>query len=201
MPNQFEGKWKKLIIFLVIAMIPFLARLALFIVLEVEGCNGPYDLAWTLNDMLNIYFYTLFCYFLYLQRVALEKEGHECFGYVQTNIGNLEKCRKKVREFFQNYKRLRHLLLPWIWVILFCSSCGMTAVFTWNYNSVNQSTVTTPEPLPLKTKICSITCDKISFLIAEEEARIILNATILLRNIITAGFALSVLNGIDLKHV
>lgn len=86
-------------------------------------------------------------------------------------------------------------------MIVFFSSCGLTVVCTWNYNSVPDPPSSPPTAESCTSWCCNVTCDKVPLLIANEDYRKLSNFTVILRNILITGFALFALGGSDLKHV
>lgn len=189
----------------------------LFFAQTPSDCLYPFDIFWVVNDALNIILFSFFCYFLYLHRIAVESQGRYCVNYIFENITSLDNCINEIRKFFHEYTKLRNVVLPWFRLILFSSSCGVTAFLTWNYNSVPELALDPATGLALDPAtitptfwsneqtedvgLCSFTCNKVPFLIERENARLLVNALVLCRNIMVAGFAFAVVYGMDLKHV
>lgn len=97
--KHFQAKKKVAISYCIFVLLLLGTRIAFFVTL-LEKCKGWYDIFWFVNDVLNVISYTSFCYYLFLQRKALEKEGHVYFEYIRGNFENLA-GPKKSRDLFQ----------------------------------------------------------------------------------------------------
>lgn len=89
-----------------------------------------------------LFFFSTFCYFLFLQRSILGEESQHTAWYVREHCPNLEACIQKVGQLFSEYYQLRQLLLPWLNFILFSTTFGLTAFFTWKYQEATSRNAT-----------------------------------------------------------
>lgn len=105
------------------------------------GCLHWTEYICTISNVASLLFYSTFCYFMYLNRRALQIEGSNILNYVQRNVEAEEDCLAKVGKYFKRYLELRKILFPWINMITFSTTFGVTVFFTWDPNNSHSSNV------------------------------------------------------------
>lgn len=86
---------------------------------------------WFALQIVSIYFYCTFCYFVYLRRKLLEIECAITVDLVKKNIGHWGTCVPKVKNFFREYMQLRQFVFPWLNIIIFSGTFSLAFILTW----------------------------------------------------------------------
>lgn len=98
------------------------------------------------------WFFSIFCYYLFLQRIALEVHFDDLLWFVKTNAGDIVKCRPRLNACFKDYLRLRQLVRPWITLVICSTTFGLAVHIAWNYKALgtddNGGNYVTVSPLP-----------------------------------------------------
>ncbi|KAJ8020877.1 hypothetical protein HOLleu_40585 [Holothuria leucospilota] len=201
--NSHRGPWPNLFtfgFFIVFASFVALINIYFFTLLE-EKCRNWTGYIWLVCDTLNLMFYGMSCYFLYLQRTSLQAIGKKVAVCVGENIVNFDYCTNQIKKFFREYLQLRKIILPWLRIIIFTSSFGLTVFFTWNYeeNKYLSPSVLNDNQLNA-TFICSYACDKASFL-KERNVLLFYNVLVISRNLMIAILALTAVGGFDIAYI
>ncbi|PIK45309.1 hypothetical protein BSL78_17846 [Apostichopus japonicus] len=90
------------------------------------------------STILNMWFFSLFCYFLFLQRLALESHFDHLLWFVRKHAGCLADCQTKLNECLSDFLGMRRLIRPWITFVI-CSTCfGLAVCVAWNYKVIGE---------------------------------------------------------------
>ncbi|KAJ8025738.1 hypothetical protein HOLleu_33379 [Holothuria leucospilota] len=161
-------------VFIIFHGLAFILSFLIFLHYEKKPCRTWLSLIWVAAEIISIFFFATFSYFVYLQRVILEEEGKQMIIFISKSKGELDICITKIQQFFCNYIQLRRLLLPWLCMILFSLTFGLTAFMMWTYKKSNPSNnthmVTTPvtttaanptfvDDFGIIDKLCPYSCD------------------------------------------
>ncbi|PIK46012.1 hypothetical protein BSL78_17102 [Apostichopus japonicus] len=135
-----------LILYLLVPTVHSALKLTFFITLETECQNFP-EYLWLISEISVAYFFSMFCYFLYLNRINLERESEIASKFIQQHVGEFDECISTVTTFFREYYQLRKILVPWLNFVIFNSTFGLTVFFTWNFNEIVLPSSTTSVPI------------------------------------------------------
>ncbi|KAJ8020878.1 hypothetical protein HOLleu_40586 [Holothuria leucospilota] len=200
--NSRKGPWSNLFtfaFFIVFASFVAFVNIYFFTLLE-EKCRNWTEYMWLVCDTFNFVFYAMSCYFLYLQRTSLQAIGKKAAVCVGENIVNFDYCTNIIKEFVREYLQLRKIILPWLRIIIFTSSFGLTVFFTWNYEKNKYLSLSVPNGNQLNaTFICPYACDKASFL-KERNVLLFYNVLVISRNLMIAILALTAVGGFDIAY-
>ncbi|XP_071811142.1 uncharacterized protein [Apostichopus japonicus] len=189
-------------------------KIAAFVNLRLE-CQYALEYLWLCSRVLSGFFFGVFCYFLYLHRVFMERQGDRAAEFIAEHTDDLDKCIEKTRAFFKEYHELRSLVLPWFSFILFTSSFGLTVFVTWNYEiSQFESNGTAWHNLPgpsgtsdvgmmeqkNNTYFCVYTCDQMDW-VDETSVLVAYNILVVSRHLVIAVLPFFSVKGIDLNYV
>ncbi|KAJ8025737.1 hypothetical protein HOLleu_33378 [Holothuria leucospilota] len=183
--------------------------IAILYVVMYKSCQSWISYVWMSAEIIALFYFALFSYFLYLQRIILEEEGRHTLSFIISKEGNIEVCIAPVKKFFCNYMQLRKVLLPWLCVVMFSSTFGLTAFLTWTYennmeslkSSSNNNTEITPTDPPFYLgKLCTYSCNE-SQILAEHTTHLVYSSVLLGKLIMPAVLAFLVIEGLDVKHV
>lgn len=203
--NDYTVKFGMLLVFLALALPAAVAKAVYFNEME-KSCRDWIEFTWLFCDILNVTFFALFCYFLYLRRISLEEKAISASEYINRNVGRLNNCIQESRELFREYQQLRTFILPWLNMAIFSSSFGLTVFVTWNYEDVadkswNATTTASTfiDQFGLQS-ICTYTCDQESYM---KQSRVFVPFNVLMfcRYMMIAASALIVVKGLDVMYV
>ncbi|XP_071833102.1 uncharacterized protein [Apostichopus japonicus] len=196
-----------LILYLLVPTVHSALKLTFFITLETECQNFP-EYLWLISEISVAYFFSMFCYFLYLNRINLERESEIASKFIQQHVGEFDECISTVTTFFREYYQLRKILVPWLNFVIFNSTFGLTVFFTWNFNEIVLPSSTTSVPITdsyvtshhSERGMCSYTCDREQFL-HEDNTFVLYNLVVLWRNVMIAILPYYAANALDIKYV
>ncbi|XP_071854771.1 uncharacterized protein [Apostichopus japonicus] len=196
-----------LILYLLVPTVHSALKLTFFMKLKTECRNFPQYL-WLISEISVAYFFSMFCYFLYLHRINLERESEVASKFIQQHVGEFDECISTVKTFFREYYQLRKILLPWLNFVIFNSTFGLTVFFTWNFNEIVIPSTATSMPItdsyvpfhPNERAMCSYTCDREHFL-HEDNFLVLYNSFVLWRHVMIAILPYYAANALDIKYV
>ncbi|KAJ8025734.1 hypothetical protein HOLleu_33371 [Holothuria leucospilota] len=193
----------------------FASSISCFIVLlyvdMYKSCESWISYIWMVGEVIALFYFATFSYFLYLKRIILEEEGRRTLSFVKSNKGNLEICIVSVKSFFCNYMQLRNMLLPWLCIVMFSSTFGLTVFLTWAYkdktsasNIIVQVNTTTQIPdsnmAAYIGRFCDYACDGYDILM-RENTYIVYSVILVGKFFMPAAVTFFVVRGLDVKHV
>lgn len=183
--------------------------IAILYIVMYKSCLSWVSYVWMSAEIIALFYFALFSYFLYLQRIILEEEGKHTLSFITSKEGNIEVCMEPLKKFFCNYMQLRNVLLPWLCLVMFSSTFGLTAFFTWTYennmetqkNSLHSNTTVAPtEQTFYLGKLCTYSCNE-SHILAESTTHLVYSSVLLGKLIMPAVLTFLVIEGLDVKHV
>ncbi|KAJ8021112.1 hypothetical protein HOLleu_40886 [Holothuria leucospilota] len=105
------------------------------------------------SSIANIWYFSLFCYFIHLQRITLQVHFDSVIWFVKNHVGKLDLCQLKLNSCFNEYLRVRRLVHPWITSVICATAFGIVVHLAYNYNIMlpnEESSLTTFAPtMPL----------------------------------------------------
>lgn len=124
---------------------------SLWYIHKQNQCKSLALLLYLISHIVNMIFYSNFCYFLYLKRKNLEDDCQVALEYIEQNFEDPTKCVLKVKNFFREYMQLRKFVFPWLTTIVFCYAFGVTFYITWRFSlessTINATTINLPQTL------------------------------------------------------
>ncbi|KAJ8035890.1 hypothetical protein HOLleu_19703 [Holothuria leucospilota] len=159
-----------------------------------------------ISHILNLFFYSSFCYFLYLHRVILKRERKRTLSYVSEHIRDLKACMESVRGFYRNYYQLRKLLLPWINVVLFSTAYGVAVFFAPSDEQVDSTVIQnvtreiSSHWLTYLNYTCNISCEIENNEMDNSKFAFFFDCKVLSEKIMLVALALIAVGGMDIKY-
>ncbi|PIK56843.1 hypothetical protein BSL78_06246 [Apostichopus japonicus] len=134
--NSLTPRLCVLVLFYSLALITGVMEAAWY-VSHPEECKTMPLLFCLVLHIINMFFYSTLCHFLYLQRKLLENECNNTVEYIEHHLADFRKCVTKTKEFFGEYLQLRTIMFPWLNAVVFSNSFGMTFFYSWRYRSID----------------------------------------------------------------
>lgn len=119
---------------------------------------------WIFIEILGVFFFSTFCYFLSFSTDALQRSRRKAKKYVRDNKGDLELCMEEARKLFQEYYQLQTFLVPWLYLTVLSSMFGIGVCINWNYNKVKVFVSTMQPYQDKKITFCTYICDSRDFM-------------------------------------
>ncbi|KAJ8021107.1 hypothetical protein HOLleu_40881 [Holothuria leucospilota] len=147
------------------------------------------------SSICNIWFFSLFCYFTQLQRIALQVHFDDLIWFVKNHTGDLDSCQAKLSGCFYDYLRIRRLLHPWITSVICATAFGLAVHIAWNYKVIDDGFyLTTVSPMAVTVSFTNLTDgNKFDFNV--------LNPLIFVEKIVALLLALLALGGSDVSYI
>ncbi|XP_071833103.1 uncharacterized protein [Apostichopus japonicus] len=120
--------------------------------------SAPHFYVEHIVSLLSTWYFSTFCYFLYLQRLAIEFRFENLIWFVKKHSNCLVTCQIKLNDCFKDYLSVRRLVRPWITLVISATTFGLAVHVAWNYKAIGHedasgySTV-----LPLAKNISMVT--------------------------------------------
>ncbi|KAJ8021106.1 hypothetical protein HOLleu_40880 [Holothuria leucospilota] len=105
------------------------------------------------SSIANIWYFSLFCYFIHLQLITLQVHFDSVIWFVKNHLGKLDLCQLKLNSCFNEYLWVRRLVHPWITFVICATAFGIAVHLACSYNIMfpnEESSLTTFAPtMPL----------------------------------------------------
>lgn len=131
----------------------------------------------------NIWFFSIFCYFLFIQRIALQVQFDSFIWFVKKHVGEFDACQTKLKACFNDYIHIRRLVHPFITFVICATAFGLTVHVAWNYdvmddgrNETNKTFMPVTEPLRNMTEGKKLDFNVLNILILVEKLVVLLLA-------------------------
>lgn len=194
------------VIFLPFPMFYAFSKIAMFWKLQYHPeCRQPLEYVELLCNLSTTIFFGMFCFFLYLRRVAMERRGDQAVAYIANNTNDMAKCEKETLRFFEEYYQLQKLIFPWYSFIMLTSTLGFTVFLTLNYTEFSEQDSLAPGGnassfVGHNDTIINLFCDARTLLNATTFFRLY-NVLLLSRLSLVAVLPCFVVKGMDLKYI
>lgn len=156
-----------------------------------------------LTDAVEGFNFSLFWYFLALQRIATEGAKKLALDTIDDAIENYNFCVDQVKELFQQYYPLRLFMTRYSYALVFSSLVGFGVVFTWNYGPTDTNAPVTEAPqvnISFRMRFCPYKCDTVRF-IHEKSVLPTYNLWVVWRHLMIALLPVCASKGMDTKFI
>ena len=175
---------------------------------QLQECQTAGAILWLVLHIVNIFYYSTFCYFLYVKRKLLEGECNSLIECIQNKAGDIRGCAFKVMYFFREYMQLRRLMFAWLNAAVFTNAFGITLFLTWRLRvpvTTFTSNATTTQPFDSggmgsqdHGNFCNRRCTEDSMQYAHLSSHFIIQ--VMSEIFMIMIFAVIAVGGLDLKY-
>lgn len=134
-------KWGYFLLFSSFGIINMVMEAIHFYLYTKPGINikhSIYKSGEFISTLLNMCFFSLFCYMLFILRFALDARFDNLILYVRGHCGDIAKCQKKLNECVYDFLSMQRLVRPWINIVVCLTSFGIAVCIAWVYKRIGE---------------------------------------------------------------